>query len=323
MALARGEVDLLVEARPRVDVARVVREGAPALAGAKAGPATDVRVVALDAGARLAVCDGADGPRLWSPRRPDAGALVPRAQGLWLLGRTRGGVVHVGLWLRQVEPPLPGARWEGLRFAGAALPGDEAQMAASAVALAQWHREARFCARCGARIRETAAGWTTTCPACGHIEYPRTDPAVIVALTDPRGRVLLARNRAWHPGRWSVIAGFVEAGEPPEHAVRREVAEEVGVGVGRLRFQGAQPWPFPRSLMLGYLGEARPLGGQERIRVRPDGEEIAEARFFAREDVARGAAEGTLRLPGPTAIAYALLTAWYGQPLPQAARIGA
>ncbi|HWE88806.1 MAG TPA: NAD(+) diphosphatase, partial [Pseudonocardiaceae bacterium] len=171
---------------------------------------------------------------------------------------------------------------------------------------------ARFCARCGAPTRLERAGWTSRCTDCGREEYPRTDPAVICLVHDGigvnGGQVLLARGANWPENRLSVLAGFVEAGESLEDCVRREIAEEVGVEVRDVRYLGNQPWPFPRSLMIGFAAVADPSAPLKLA----DGE-IEEARWVDRAAVrAALAGEGPLGLPGPVSIAGQMLTAWAG-----------
>jgi NAD+ diphosphatase len=154
--------------------------------------------------------------------------------------------------------PVDGAEWVDLRLCGGMLADADAGLLTTAVALLSWHGRARFCARCGSAATPARAGWATICAACGHEEYPRTDPAVIVLVHDGADQVLLARQPTWPPGRYSVLAGFVEAGESLEACVRREVAEEVGVTVTDVGYLGSQPWPFPRSLMVGFAACADP-----------------------------------------------------------------
>ena len=187
----------------------------------------------------------------------------------------------------------------------------EAAILAEARSLLDWHARHRFCAQCGAPTTMTAAGWKRRCPACRAEHFPRTDPVVIMlAVRGDRG--LLGRNRRRAGARFSCLAGFVEPGETPEEAVRREVREEAGVRCGRVRYLAAQPWPFPSSLMMGFLAEAL----TEEITVDP--EEIAEARWFTRDEiremVARAAAgpddPSQVSLPSPVAIAHHICRRW-------------
>ena len=180
----------------------------------------------------------------------------------------------------------------------------------TAVALEGWHARHRCCPRCGQATDPELGGWVRRCAADGSEHYPRTDPAIIVLVIDDRDRALLARQTRWPSGWMSTLAGFVEPGERAESAVRREVAEEVGVVVSSATYLTSQPWPFPGSLMLGFHAVA---GSTE---LRPDGEEIAEAEWFTRESLARAAADGRVRLPPSISIARWLIEQWFGRELP-------
>ena len=195
----------------------------------------------------------------------------------------------------------------------AALSDADTGLFVAAVANANWHATHRFCAFCGGVTDVEAAGWVRRCRDCSREQFPRTDPAVIVAVIDPAGRILLGRNAAWPEGLYSCLAGFVEPGESLEHAVVREIAEESGVTVTQPRYRGSQPWPFPRSLMLGFTALAP--AGAEPV---PDGEEILSVRWFEREELAHLAREGDVTLPGAVSIARALIEDWYGGMLPDA-----
>jgi NAD+ diphosphatase len=187
----------------------------------------------------------------------------------------------------------------------------EAAILAQARSVLDWHARHRFCAQCGAPTEIAAAGWKRRCPSCRASHFPRTDPVVIMLAI--RGeRALLGRNRRRPGARFSCLAGFVEPGETPEEAVRREVREESGVRCGRVRYLGAQPWPFPSSLMMGFLAE----GLTEEIAVDP--EELAEARWFSRDEIremvaraANGPDDPTqVSLPAPMAIAHQICRRW-------------
>jgi NAD+ diphosphatase len=191
------------------------------------------------------------------------------------------------------------------------LPGGEAAILAEARSLIDWHARHRFCAQCGSPTRVTAAGWVRRCPECKASHYPRSDPVAIMLVV--RGeRALLGRNKRRPGNRFSCLAGFMEPGETLEEAVRREVHEESGIRVGRVRYLACQPWPFPSSLMMGFLCD----GLTEEITVDP--EEIAEARWFARAEIramveraATGPDDPTqLSVPGPVAIAHHLCRRW-------------
>ena len=187
---------------------------------------------------------------------------------------------------------------------------DATALAVESVAILQWRRSARFCQECGRPLRPAANGWEKLCDG-GHRAFPRIDPAVIMAIRDPQDRLLLARNNLWPERRYSVLAGFVEAGETPESAVAREAYEEAGIRVEEVRYVASQPWPFPRSLMLAY--EARTPCGQEDVRI--DEKEIQDARFLSRGELRRAVASGEIALPGPTSIAAMLIERWLSEPL--------
>jgi NAD+ diphosphatase len=199
--------------------------------------------------------------------------------------------------------------WETLRSVGTRLRPADAGLVVHAVALAEWHRGHRFCPRCGAPLEGAAGGHVLTCTGCGRDHFPRTDPAVIMLVTDGE-RALLGRQAAWPPGRYSTLAGFVEPGESLEDAVRREVMEEVGVEIGDVSYVGNQPWPFPGSLMVGFFAQATTTA------IDVDGDEIEDARWFTREEIAASARDGVVVLPGGFSISRSLVEAWYGEPLP-------
>lgn len=160
----------------------------------------------------------------------------------------------------------------------------------------------RFCGVCGAENRLSGADTALVCPACGNTVYPRIDPAVIVAVT--RGdRLLLAHNRRFANGVFSLVAGFVEGGETMEMAVRREVEEEVGIRVKNIRYVHSQFWPFPHSLMLGCFAEY--ADGE----LSPDGDEISEAGFFPPHALPA--------TPAPGSVAHRLIELWKSGALPR------
>ncbi|MFI7444206.1 NAD(+) diphosphatase [Nonomuraea indica] len=197
----------------------------------------------------------------------------------------------------------------GLRQVGGLLGDRDAGLLVYAVALEAWHATHEFCPRCGARTEVRAGGHIRVCPIDASQHFPRVDPAVIMLVRDQDDRCLLARGPQWPQGRMSILAGFVEPGESLEHAVIREVAEEVGVAVTNPRYLGSQPWPFPRSLMLGFFADA------VTTTIVPDADEIAEARWFSRADLTAALASGDVRLPPPVSIARRLIETWYGAPL--------
>lgn len=200
--------------------------------------------------------------------------------------------------------------WASLREIGGQLGARDAGLATTTIALASWHESHRFCSRCGAPTEPSYAGWQRRCTAEGTEMYPRTDPAVIMAVTDADDRLLLGRATHWPPRRFSTLAGFVEAGESAEQALRREVMEEVSLPVTDIVYRGSQTWPFPASLMLAYQARAT------STTIVPDGVELAEARWFDRASLEAAATSGDVRLPGRASIARALVEEWFGGPLP-------
>jgi len=211
-------------------------------------------------------------------------------------------------WLARARP---GLRPAGLREAAALLNDRDAGLFTHAVALANWHATHTHCPRCGTPTVTVAAGHAQRCPADGSEHFPRIDPAVIMLVTDPDDRCLLARNRRWPERRVSILAGFVEPGEAAEQAVAREVEEETGIVVTRVRYVGSQPWPMPQSLMLGFHAAA---AGELDLRV--DDDEIAEAHWYSREELRRALAAREILLPPPVSIAHRLIESWYGEELP-------
>ena len=203
----------------------------------------------------------------------------------------------------------------GLLSAHDEYAADQAPWLFHAVGLAQWRRSTRFCPRCAARLEPRAAGHELLCPGCGRSQFPRTDPAVIMAVTDgepgtPDERILLGRQASWPSTRWSTLAGFCEPGERLEDAVRRETYEETGVEVGDVDYVGSQPWPLPASLMVGFTARAVTTA------VHVDGAEIADARWFTREELRAGLTDGTLSVPGSVSISASLVRGFYGADLP-------
>lgn len=186
-----------------------------------------------------------------------------------------------------------------------ALDPFDAELLATAKALTAWHASHGHCARCGSPSRMAAGGWQRTCPACGAQHFPRTDPVVIMLVTKGN-RVLVGRSPGWPEGMYSLLAGFMEPGETIEAAVRREVAEETGVAIGRVRYLASQPWPFPASLMIGCAAEAV----SDEIRLDPV--ELEQALWLTREDLALAFAgrHPVMRAPRRGAIAGFLMKSW-------------
>ncbi|WP_290797709.1 NAD(+) diphosphatase [Halomonas sp.] len=156
----------------------------------------------------------------------------------------------------------------------AALPESRFALLSTVLQVGAWLRDHRFCGRCGAPAERLGAEFAMHCHGCGHRNYPRISPCIITLVTHGDS-LLLARSPRFPPRRYSTLAGFIEPGESAEEAVRREVFEEVGLQVGRIRYFRSQAWPFPHSLMLGFFAEA----ASRRIRI--DGVEIADAAWYS------------------------------------------
>lgn len=193
---------------------------------------------------------------------------------------------------------------ESLRDVMDGLADAELELAFTAVALVGWHARAGFCPVCGASTQAAAGGLMRRCTGCGIELHPRTDPAVIVAITDRDDRLLLGRQPIWPQGRYSVFAGFAEAGESLEQAVHREMAEEIGLELEDITYLGSQPWPFPQSLMVGF--RARAASADVRLL---DGE-IEHARWFTRRELSAALTSTEVLLPMKTSIANRMINSW-------------
>ena len=293
LALSRGTVDRLTEHRTEEAW----------LDAAWADP--DTRVLVVSDGQALARIDDEQAALVFVPPRqaPDGTRF--------LLGRDDAdGIVYFG-----VSAPLPaappGTRPAALREIGTLLGDRDAGLLTHAVALANWHDTHTHCPVDGTPTVPGPGGHFTVCPKDGTEHFPRTDPAVIMLVTDPDDRCLLARNAAWPGRRVSILAGFVDPGESVEQAVIREVAEETQIKVTNVRYVGSQPWPMPRSLMLGFRAEAP---ADQAIVV--DREEIAEAYWFSRGELLAAIRAREIALPPPVSIARQIIEQWYGGPLP-------
>lgn len=222
---------------------------------------------------------GAAGPEIFLGRIGDAPVFAAELQGWTPEGEApEAGFLDAS---EQQHPDLPeGDVFAELRRVMTWLSAEDAELAATAKALLNWHDSHGFCAKCGAASEMAQAGWQRNCPACSAAHFPRTDPVVIMLIT--RGNsVLMGRSPGWPEGMYSLLAGFVEPGETLEAAVRREVWEEAGVRVGEVGYLASQPWPFPASLMMGCCGEAI----SDEINIDPV--EIEDARWVTREDIMR------------------------------------
>jgi NAD+ diphosphatase len=282
--------------------------GDPAWLAAQAADPAARAVLAGDDGIHVT-----DGERLALVPLADLDAREPLLLGLdgagpvFAVDAEPDGGPHPAIAARGEGPPhaATGTRPIGLRAAAATLPAVEAGLAAHAAALLNWHRRHRHCSVCGAPTAVAEGGIVRACARCGAQHHPRTDPVVIMLVTDG-DRVLLGRQPAWPSGRYSALAGFVEPGESLEEAVAREVREEAGVEVGPPRYIASQPWPFPSSLMLGFTAPWR--AGEPR---RVDAE-LEDVRWFERAQVEAALEErdGPLGVPPRFAIARRLLEHW-------------
>jgi NAD+ diphosphatase len=194
--------------------------------------------------------------------------------------------------------------FQDLQYLGSTLPADEANLAAYACGLSLWHVSQQFCGQCGSSARSDRGGNSRRCmnADCDRVIFPRVDPAIIVLVTDGE-RCLLGRQAGWPAGRYSTIAGFVEPGESLEDAVRREVFEETNIRVGDVRYDSSQPWPFPSSLMLGFVAEVDSPIAQE---VRLNDGELEDAAWFTRQELC----SGLFKLPSRISIARRLVDGW-------------
>jgi NAD+ diphosphatase len=229
------------------------------------------------------------------------------------LGQDGDGTAYVGVVGPADEVPEPErpAGWRTLREVGVLLSDRDAGMFATVQGLANWHASHSHCPLCGAPTAPDQAGWIRRCTQDKTEHYPRTDPAVIMAVTDPADRLLLARSPHWPEGRLSVLAGFVEPGESLEAAVIREVFEEVGLAVEQVRYLGNQPWPFPSSLMVGFSARAA------EPTFHLDQEEIVEAVWVSREELGEMVLAGTFGISPTVSIARRMIEHWYGRPIEQ------
>ncbi len=303
-----GQLGRLALSRSTVDRATERRTDTEWLAAAWADPRTRV-IVVRDAQALVTRRDDQFELVFVSPADAPEGTRV-------FLGVDTDGIAYFGVSAALdeelgIRSEFPDAKPMALRQVGALLSDRDAGLLTHAVAAAYWHDTHTHCPRCGTPTVPAPAGHLATCPKDGTEHFPRLDPAVIMLVIDPDDRLMLARNALWPPGRMSVVAGFVEPGESAEHAVAREVYEETSIVVGQVRYLGSQPWPMPRSLMLGY--EARASGGQEIV---VDAEEIGEARWFTRAELRAAIDAGELGIAPTSSIARRLIEYWYGAELP-------
>ncbi len=220
-------------------------------------------------------------------------------------------VPHFAVDVSDLEQPVaeavcaPFGRFDDLRMAGGALPVDDANLAAYARGLMEWHGHSRYCGHCGSRTMPTDGGHIRRCvlETCAAPHFPRTDPAVIMLVHDGES-CLLGRSARFHTKIYSTLAGFVEPGESLEDAVAREVLEETGVRVDTVTYHSSQPWPFPRSVMIGFHARA------EHQPISCNDDELEHALWCTRRELRARVAADSLRLPHRYSIAYRLIAEW-------------
>ena len=209
-----------------------------------------------------------------------------------------------------VEPGTAGipsnAEWTGFRDIASVLNRTDTALFVEASAIANWHAGHTHCPRCGFPTTVEAGGWVRRCPQDGSEHYPRTDPAIIVTVVGPDGRLLLGGGGPVDAKNYSTLAGFVEPGESLEQAVVREIHEEVGVRVTGCQYLGSQSWPFPASLMLGFTAITTDT------EAKPDGVEVTRARWFSREELQKAVLAGEITVSSRLSIARSLIEHWYG-----------
>ena len=292
--LTRSRPDLVAELRSDPTARALVLSGGKALITPEEGPRLDLLPLGSAPESPLSVYLG----------RPVSGPLA--------------GVPIVAVVLATEEGAALAAepeRWGDLRTLATELDALDAGLFTQALAITNWHASHGFSPRTGEPTLPGQGGWVRY-PAGQHDErggkhvFPRTDPAIIVGVTDDQDRLLLGANAQWGGDRYSILAGFVEPGESLEAAVVREMKEESGLTVVDPEYVGSQPWPFPASIMIGFRARIDPAFGTEPI---PDGVEIVDLRWFTREQLADGAR--TIGIPGRASIARAIIEQWFGGPL--------
>jgi len=237
------------------------------------------------------------------------GDLVETAQTA-LLGLL-DGIAHFAVDVSELEEPvaalhLDGAAYSDVRALATRVPAPEAGILAHARSVLDWHRRHGYCPNCGGKTETAEGGIVRKCPGCNAQHFPRTDPVVIMLVW--RGdRCLLGKRAGAAGNRYSCLAGYMDQGETIEAAVRREVREEAGVEIDEVRYFASQPWPFPSTLMIGCFAHAA------ADEVFPDAQEIEDARWFERDEIARvlgGDPEAGIGVPDRVAIAHHLIRAW-------------
>ena len=276
---------------PGLDRAEHLREDAEALQRHWPG----ARVLVLDEEGN-ALFDGEED----APRFRTGGQQATGPEEAVFLGLDEDGSAWFAMDARRLPEP-PATRLD-LRSAALRWPAQSASAYAQARALLHWQARNRFCGACGSATALQRGGFLAKCPACGLEHYPRTDPAIIVAVSDGE-RLLLGRQASWPAKRWSVLAGFLEPGESLEQTVAREVMEEAGVRIRSARYLASQPWPFPAALMLGFSAEADP----QPVSV---GAELEDARWFRADEIRAQVASGEMIASPRLSISRWLIEDW-------------
>lgn len=297
-----------VFAQSRLDRAGLRRADAGWLAGALHQP--DARIACLGDGLAPFCIEGADGALEAGWLSTRALAALPVMGAPIFLGLDAEGAPHFAVRIGQEAIAPDGVlhglgEFQDLRSAAMRLSGADAAALGCAKALLDWHARHGYCAACGTPSAILDGGWRRRCPACNAEHFPRVDPVVIM-LPIVQDRCLVGRQARFPQGMWSALAGFVEPGESLEEAVAREVLEEVGQRVLSARYHSSQPWPFPSSLMMGFLAEVEPSD------IKVDHKELEDARWFTRAQM-RAALAGEaagLYAPPPLAIAHWLIKSW-------------
>ncbi len=237
----------------------------------------------------------------------DADAFIATAESIVLLGQDENKTYFaIGLPAERDTPLVGMGKFRNLRWAAVLLEEQECALLAYAKSMALWHQRHRFCGACGSPTESISGGHARVCTdaGCGQTNFPQMSPAIIVLVT-LGDRCLLGRKPEWPQGVYSTLAGFVEPAESLEAALVREVREEAGIEVKSIRYFASQPWPFPNSLMLGFMAQA----ASEEIRI--DQDELEDARWFTREEIREGLAQGTFRLPLKLSISFHLIENWF------------
>ncbi|WP_165063742.1 NAD(+) diphosphatase [Marisediminicola senii] len=310
-----GFTDRLPLSRHRIDRDYLARSRPELFDELLADPTT--RVIVLSDGSAL-LADGGTGLALRAPSDLPTGVATDAL--LLYLGRSLddGTAYLAAVVMDATAEAFAAASWGNLRTLGASLGDLEAGLFTEALALANWHESHAFSPRTGQPTMSAEGGWVRRVMPDGdelratdRDLFPRTDAAIIVGIVDADDRILLGHNAMWPANRYSLLAGFVEPGESLENAVVREVYEESGIRIVDPVYLGSQPWPFPASLMLGFIATVDP---SRESTLAADGEEILDLRWFSRVELAASLDE--IALPGHASIARAILEHWFGGPIP-------